>query len=271
MTQEIEDVQGILDSVNEQMMSDADDQVRKYNVCKTVYPRTVPELDEIVVAKVMHAYEIALIDMWDATEDIELQNKNSKKFDQICKKCVEMMLTMPIPKDTVQRCMHIIKLISYACLGDRWGGVMQYLDENKTTWSMPEGVTGWNHRVLVDVCKAIVHLAKKESLDDLTLVSEIIRGLRVDQKAYEKEYLDDVKDDDRIAAADELAALYHLAKAVDQVGVFMIQGMPADAQKQVDFHFKHAQIHAQSSGHIEMDIILFVLYAALKKMMRNSV
>ena len=267
----MEDSQRILDAVDGQLLRNTDDLVKKFSICKAVCPQALPELDMVSLRQVMRAYEIALIDLWDATQNSGPPNKNDEMFGRICKKCVDIMQVVVVPKDVVSRCMHVLKIISYAYLGDRLGDARRYLNDNENIWREPVHNEDWNRRVLGDICRAVVHLAKKESLDEVAQVSTIIRNLREDQKMYEKRYLDGADSEQVMAAADELAALYHLAKSIEQVGTFMIQGTSADAEERVDFHFKHAKMHAQSSGHIEMDIILFVLHAALKKMMHNSV
>ena len=267
----MEDAQGILDAVDVQILRNADDRVKMFGVCKAVCPQTLPELDETALKKAMQTYEIALTDLWYTTQNSGPPDRRDNAFGQMCKKCVDIMQAIKIPTDVVQMYFHILKLVSYACLGDRPGDAKRYLNCNKDAWSAPTHSADWNHRVLGDICRAIVHLVKKESLDEIVQVGAIIKNLRADQKVYEQRYLDGIKSEQSVAVADELAALYHLAKSVELASTFMMQGMPADAEEQVDFHFKHAKTHAQSSGYIEMDIILFVLCEALKKIMRNSV
>lgn len=271
MTQAVENAQKILNTLDENIVQETDNQIKNLKICKTVCPQTLPDLDENMLKKVMQAHEIALRELLDVTENSGCSNIENKEFNRICKKCVDIMQAISIPNEPVRKYMHILKMISYAYLGDRWENVRRYLNYDQHVQSTVKDTNSdWNRQVLSDISRAVMCLAKKESLEDLKQVGEIIRNLRVGQKIFEKSYLADTNGR-QVSAADELAALYHLAKSVEQVGEFMMQGTPTDAEEQVDFHFMHAKSHAQISSHIEMDIILFVLHAALKKMMRNSI
>lgn len=258
----------ILDILNAQTVQNMDHQIKKFQICKIVCPQTLPDMDQFVLKKNLHAHEIALIEMWDAIVNPGSSNEMDVMFSQTCKKCVDMMSIMPIPERPVDRCMYTIKMISYAYLGNRWEAVRRHLDGFGNDVDV-DGLD-WNGRVLVDVCRAVIYLARKESSHDLEHVKEIVKRLRTDQRIFERDYIESI-DGEKIAAAGELAALYHMAKSVELVSEFMMQGTPSDAETQVDFHLEHAKKHAQISGYVEIDIMLFVLHAALRKMLHNSI
>ncbi|MDE0399354.1 MAG: DEAD/DEAH box helicase [Candidatus Poribacteria bacterium] len=258
----------ILDMLSAQTVQSLDHQIKRFQICKTVCPQTLPDMNQSALKKNLQAHEIALIEMWNTLDTPGFSNEMNAMFVQTCKKCVDMMSVMPIPEKPIDRCMHIIKMISYAYLGDRWEDVRRYMNdfwEDADVYDL-----GWNGRVLVNVCRAVIYLARKESPCDLDHVKEIVKRLRTDQRIFERDYIESM-DGEKIAAADELAALYHMAKSVELVGEFMMQGTPSDVETQVDFHLEHAKRHAQISGYVEIDIILFVLHAALKKMLHNSI
>lgn len=268
MTQDVKNTSKILDMLSTQIVENLDHQIKKFQICKTICPQTLPDVDQSVLKKNLQAYEIALIEMWDAVDNLGSSNRVDTMFAQTCKKCVDVMSIMPIPEKPVARCMHIIKMISYAYLGGRWEDVRRYLNDFGEDVDVDS--LDWNSRVLVNVCRAIIYLARKESPNDLERVKEIVKKLRTDQRIFERNYIESM-DGEKIAAADELAALYHMAKSIELAGEFMMQGTPSDAETQVDFHLEHAKRHAQISGYIEIDIMLFVLHAALRKMLHNSI
>ena len=55
------------------------------------------------------------------------------------------------------------------------------------------------------------------------------------------------------------------------VSTYMANGTPLDIEDHLELHFRNARRYAQGAGAAELDLILIVMHAALKKMVRNSI
>ena len=105
----------------------------------------------------------------------------------------------------------------------------------------------------------------------MSAATSIIDKLRSEQKEFEKEYLDATEKPHGAAAALQLLALHHLAKAVEMTSSYMASGTPHDIEDHLELHFRNARRHSQRAGTIELDLILIMMFAAFKKMVRNSI
>ena len=69
----------------------------------------------------------------------------------------------------------------------------------------------------------------------------------------------------------ELISLYHLAKIVDLMATFMINGEILDIREQIGMHFGKAIEAAEEGGIVSLNLILIMLQRMLQKMISNSV
>ena len=103
---------------------------------------------------------------------------------------------------------------------------------------------------------AFIHLVRKKDWEDLSKACTIITQLRDYQKFFEKNYLDTLKQDDKLGGAYELIGLYHYAKAIDVVTTYMLNGSngASDVRERVRFHFDKSIEAAEKTFNIEMSL-----------------
>lgn len=227
--------------------------------------------DTNALEKAIGVHELAIVDYWPFAFDLDPANSGKRKiFCDTCSECFSLMETCPIPENPVQMMVHVLKMLAYAYMGERWEGMQRYLKEYDVV-PKPTTNPSWDHALLVGIYKAILLLAEKKSFNDILRSREIITDLRERQKSLEEAYLNGVSVESRMRATYQLASLYHLAKSVDLVGEYMLRGTPDDIDARLDYHFEKAMSHSEHAGVIELDILLRILYATFKKMTYNSI
>ena len=233
-----------------------------------LHPQDISDLERAVTA-----YEMAAIDCWRFAFDTDPINASEKEqFHAICRECARMMAVCPIPSEPIQKMVHVLKMFAYAYLGEKWEDIKRYITENKSIWEVEvTSDSPWDYRLFAGIYRAILHLGQKKSWNDLSDAASIITKLRNDQKRFEKEYLDSIEEPYGAATALQLLALYHLAKAVEMVSLYMAGGTPPDIEDHLELHFRNARKHCQGARAAELDLVLIVVHAALKKMVRNSI
>lgn len=227
--------------------------------------------DTNALKRAIQLHELAIAEYWQFAFDSDPANSHKRKiFRHTCSECFGLMEAYSLPKDPVQMIIQILKMLTYAYLGERWEGVRRHLKEHDAA---PEITTesGWDHILLAGIYEATILLAQKDSFHDMTRSREIITNLRGRQESLEKAYLDSVPAASRPRAAYQLASLYHLAKSVDLVGEYMLQGTPSDIDARLDYHFKKALSCSEHARVIELEILIRMLYATFKKMTYNSI
>ena len=264
----------IIDMPDQTILYSGEQSARNFIVGKSILPNTIKQPDNIPdLERTIAAYEMAAADYWQFAFDTNPKNASKKaQFHTICRECANMMAICPVPSDPLQKMIHVLKMFAYAYLGEKWEDIRRYITENESIWDIkPDADPPWDYRLFSGIYEAILHLGQKKSRDDLSAAANIIDKLRDDQKKFEKEYLDNAEKHHDKSAALQLLAMYHLAKAVEVTSSYMASGTPYDIVDHLELHFRNAQRHSRRAGTVELDLILIMMFAAFKKMARNSI
>ena len=239
----------------------------------TINPNYKPdEKTYQLIKESIEIYELAIIDLWKFAFDKTSENHERKTdFHKYCKECFYLLQVLPIPDKPVLKIKHVLKLLTYAYLGEKWEDMVRILVEDKTVWDLSSISSDWNVKLFSTIYLAILHLTKKENLEDLNKTSKLIAQLREEQGKFEKTYLDGIENKFKIGATYELVALYHLAKNVELLGEYMLQGTPNQILVMLEMNFKKARTYAQQGRQIELELILRMLESTFRKMVENSV
>ena len=177
---------------------------------------------------------------------------------------------MPMPVDSIEKAKHVLKILVYSYIGEQWESGRRYLIENNIN-ILVEEKDDWNICVFKKICNALFLLVKKENWKDLTMACQLISELREDQKKFELYYINSIAPSNKMLATYELISLYHLAKIVDIMATFMINGEILDIREQIGMHFGKAIEAAEEGGIVSLNLILIMLQRMLQKMISNSV
>jgi len=227
--------------------------------------KTIALLEEEVVQlqKAKELCELKIIELWDNCDEIECKALCSTYFD------ISSVLPLNLENDLV--IYDLIKLITFGYLGEHWHLVRQYLKTNEEQIESIHIGEKWNLRLLNISFKAVVHLIKKESWNEISRAVELINQLRKEQKDFESKFLNQVSEESRPFGAAELVSLYHFAKCVDIMGNYLIEGHPLEPETELRYYIGIAKEYAQKSGNISLELLYQFFEAFAVKMVRNTI
>ncbi len=220
-----------------------------------------------LLEKILEIYELAIIDLWDNEE-----KKN--EFSTLSKKCFDILQVFPLPQDDILKIKHILRLVAYSYLGEKWEDGRRYLIEEENAWEIEiNDEDMWDERLFKKTYLAILYLVRKNSWEDLRNAVNLINDLRSEQKRYEEKYLNSVETVFKRGAALELVSFYHFAKSIEILGKFMLEGEPSSDRviSEIEYHLNKGIKFCDISGNFEFSLILRLMLAMFKKMIFNSI
>lgn len=235
--------------------------------------RLTPAPEETrLLEKAIQALELAAIEYWSDLVRPTQENIDQRRVaETCCSVAFAIKRALPLPEITEPRLFHILHLVTLAYVGQRWSDARRWVMEHPTLIETPsvENVT-WEKRVLYRLFEGWMCLIRKNGWDDVHQVAQIITSLRQEQLTYEDQFLNDLPVEHRPLAGWTLVALYHWAAATELLATYLLQGVPAGIETQLDSHFEKASEAARAARDAELEIILRWLHAASRQMVDGS-
>jgi len=228
---------------------------------------TLTQEERELLEEILEIYELAIIDLWDKEE-----KKN--EFSTLSKKCFDILQIFPQPQDDISKIKHVLRLIAYSYLGEKWEDGRRFLIEEENAWRIEiNNENMWDERLFKNTYLAILYLVRKNSWEDFRKAVKLINDLRDEQKNYEEKYLNSVEIEFKKGAALELASFYHFARSIEILGKFMLEGEPSSDRvvSEIDYHLNKGIKFCDLSGNFEFSLILRLMLAMFKKMVFNSI
>jgi len=222
---------------------------------------TDKELKLLHTAKELTEFEI--IKLWD--------RQSEKQFVQFCAIFLDLSTLLPLPLIKLNRINDILKLIFLGYLGEGWQVVRRYLIENEDEIVKETISDSWNERLIEKIFFSLFYTVRKNTWQDLKLATTWIEQLRVEQKEFEEKYLSETNVDEKKQVALELASLYHIAKYVELLAIYLIEGQPNDINEQIDLHADYAHKYCEGAGNLELGLLIQYLRPFGHKMISNSI
>jgi len=231
--------------------------------------------DADLLERLATAYEIAAA---EGIDSLLFQNHQEERRQLAIQakagafRAFEIRRVFPIPNDDLDRILHILHLSSLAYASDRWADLRRWLFEHNVETQTPNASNAdWDKRVLYQVYEGWLRLFRKDTWNDLHGIAGIIAGLRQEQLGYEQKLLniDNNVVENQIKAL-RLVALYHWAKATEQLSLFMLQGQPGGIREELNMHFEKAIYACGAASDIQMEMILRWLHVAGRMMVAGS-
>lgn len=210
--------------------------------------------------------ELKIVELWGNGEQ-----ENSNIFKGLCSTYFDIASQLPIQWDSELLIYEQLKLIAFGYLGEHWHFVKQYLKANSEAFDTIQLGNTWNERILTVSFKAIIHLIKKETWQEISHSVELINQLRQEQTEFENTFLNQVYEGSRPYGAAELVSLYHFAKCVDILGSYLMEGRPLEPEIELKYHIEIASEYAQKSGNISLGLLYQFFQAFAVKMVRNTI
>lgn len=225
------------------------------------------------LAEVRQALQVIEIRALDLIQEWRRDSRSSEgvQFRQLCSNAFDLRRSLPKPKDADDALKSCILLSCVAVLGDRSADIRRHFREQP--WVIPvqqTTKTNWAQQLFHNTADAFLRVVRKQGWIDLKEVAKTIMNLREQQKQLEVTYLEQ-NNNVRQAAALELVSFYHLAKAIEVLGLYVGTGEPATALDQVEFHISRAVRAADSAGIIELALLLRWIGAAARSLIRITI
>ncbi len=169
-------------------------------------------------------------------------------------------------------------LLRAACLGwlaDETTLALRLLnDETLDTW--PNDADSWLARVERTTVRVWLLLLRKRGWADLDQIDGLLAGVRRDQAASERPFLEPLREEAR-GAAWELASHYHLLKSAEVVAEYLATGAVSgeaevrfDPKVRVQSHMDRASSAALASGNIRLEELGRLLALVSQQVLDNS-
>ena len=228
--------------------------------------------DEDLLQNLALAYETASIEGLTAFLNLSTSNEELRKqFIAGAWRTFEIKRLFVVPESNAERIFHVLHLSALAYCGDRWSDIRRWYIENEDKILPPSTADQpWHYRILFRLFDCWVRLFRKDGWDDLDRIREIIAGLRVDQREYEKSSLDSGSNTKDRAMALRLIAFYNWAKATELLSQYVLQGEPRGINALIDKHFEAAADAAAAGGDAQLEILMRWLHATSRQMISGS-
>lgn len=201
----------------------------------------------------------------------DMRSEAGIEFRDYCSLAFDIRRVLPFGDTEADSVKDAIRLAALGVLGDRSSDARRFLDEN--AWPVPNMDVEnkeWPEFVLFNVADAFLRVVRKKNWEDLHAVAKAVIILREKQQEFERDYLQQENGIRQIAAI-ELVALYHLAKALEMLGVFIGKGTPRNVLDDIDFHLSRAIKAADSAGIIEQAIVIRWISLACRVLVRSTI
>jgi len=207
--------------------------------------------------------ELSIIELWD--------NQDSDKFKTLCSVYFDVATLLPLPNTQQEHVFELIKLIAIGYLGESWHLVHQFLKTRNLEPLFDLSNTKWNQRLLYTSFKALVYTVIKNNWQQLRKAKYYINLLREEQQRFEENHISELEDpSEKKSAASELIALYHMAKSIEILSSYLIDGQPNNSLEQTTYHLEYAGRFADEAGNFSFKLLIQYFKPFAHKLIRNS-
>ncbi|QJD79067.1 DEAD/DEAH box helicase [Spirosoma rhododendri] len=252
----------VLEESYPDLLDGANQLVQKAKISERFKNISLNESDIEELETIKEICEISIIERWNAGEDEELKT--------LCSVYYDIASLLELPKDPILRVFECIKLIAISYVGESWHLVKKFLKNNQNEFFDSKVDDVWNKKLLENIFFALYYTVKKDSWEDLKLASKYISSLRERQKELEIDYLEALDLNEKKPAAAELISLYHLAKSVDLLAVYLIDGSPNNVLDQLRYHLSQSEQYAQEFNDYSLSLLIQYFEPFSDKIVKNS-
>lgn len=232
---------------------------------------SVPQkVDYVLIERVAQTMETVVMDL---LLNANVEGEQLHTLRQCAADAYRLYRALP-EKDTVLVEAELrLRQSALAVLGDLGADVARNLRERP--WPTLELESqDWRTRTLSTIIDIWLRLIRKQGWEDRDAVLERIKMLRQAQGAFESGYLNGTEVHRAKAAALELMALYHLAKAAEILALYVTDGV-VEGNYQIhnllDMHFDRAMAICERGTPFQLEPLARLLAATARQLADNSI
>ncbi|MEM1337086.1 MAG: DEAD/DEAH box helicase [Bacteroidota bacterium] len=207
--------------------------------------------------------ELSIIDSWEEQE--------SDGFKALCSIYFDIATLLALPREKQEQVFELIKIITIGYLGESWHLVRQHLKtlNLEPLYSIEDAE--WNKRLLYTSFRALVNTIVKDDWNQLREAITYINLLRREQTTFEENHIGKHENpSEKKSVASELIALYHMAKSIEIMSSYLIDGQPNNALEQITYHLGYAGRFADEAGNFSFKLLIQYFEPFAHKLIRNS-
>lgn len=228
------------------------------------------EFDHALIERVALTMETVVMDLL-LTPDAEVEQLGTLR--QCAAEAYRLYRVLPAKESTLLEAELRLRQCALAVLGDLGADAARNLRERP--WPTLERESqDWRTRTLSTITDIWLRLIRKQGWEDRDAVLECIKMLRQAQGTFESNYLNGVEVHGAKAAALELMALYHLAKAAEILALYVTDGV-VEGNYQVhnllDMHFDRAIAICEHGTPFQLEPLARLLAATARQLADNSI
>ena len=228
------------------------------------------EVDYGLIERVAQALETVVMDLLLSAP---VENEQLHTLRQCASDAYRLYRVLPNLTNTLVEAELRLRQSALAVLGDLGADAARHLREQQ--WPTLEIESeDWRTRTLSTIIDIWLRLIRKQGWNDRDAVLERIERLRQAQKSFESNYLGDSVGHGAKAAALELMALYHLAKAAEILALYITDGV-VDGIYQInnllDMHFDRAVAVCERGAAFQLEPLVRLLAATARQLANNAI
>jgi len=227
------------------------------------------DLDYDLIERAAQALETIVLGLLlnPSVEDGELST-----LRQCAAEAYRLYRVLPVLEKPLTEAELRLRQSALAVLGDLGADAARRLGEQQWPALALES-DDWQMRSMSAIIDIWLRLIRKRGWEDRDAVLERIALLRLAQKSFEADYLGHFEGSSAKAAALELMALYHLAKAAEILAHYITDGV-VEGNYQVinvlDMHFDRALAACEYSSAIQLEPLTRLLAATARQLVNNA-
>jgi replicative superfamily II helicase len=258
--------------------------IKKYEILEKNYKDILGDLSALIQkARVSRRFnavklsesEIKLLHKAKEICELEINNywnqNDSNEFLSLCITYFDIATCFDYDLNDEVNIMEVFKIIIFGYLGEHSHYVKSYLlsiKDDVNNIIIPEK---WDARILYTIFNSLYFLVVKNSWKDIEKAVENINQLRKEQEKFESNFLNQVREDSQPYGSAEIVSLYHFAKSIELLGIFLIEGNPTDIENKMEYHFRIASEFAELSQNISL-VLLYKYFKEFSiKLIRNTI
>ncbi|HEY9146345.1 MAG TPA: DEAD/DEAH box helicase [Thiobacillus sp.] len=228
------------------------------------------EMDYVLIERVAQTMETVVMDL---LLNPVIENEQLHTLRQCAADAYRLYRVLPEKEVMLDEAELRLRRSALAVLGDLGADAARNLREKP--WPTLELESGdWRTRTLSTIIDIWLRLIRKQGWDDRDAVLERIRMLRQAQATFESSYLNGAEGHGAKAAALELMALYHLAKAAEILALYVTDGV-VEGNFQIhillDMHFDRAMAISEQGTAFQLEPLVRLMAATARQLADNAI
>lgn len=228
------------------------------------------EMDYVLIERVAQTMETVVMDLLLNPDD---ESEQLHLLRQCAADAYRLYRVLPEKKVMLDEAELSLRRSALAVLGDLGADAARNLREKP--WPTLEIESGdWRARTLSTIIDIWLRLIRKQGWDDRDAVLERISMLRQAQGTFESSYLNGAEGHGAKAAALELMALYHLAKAAEILALYVTDGVVEgnfQVKNLLDMQFDRAVAACEHGTAFQLESLTRLLAAAARQLADNAI